>query len=675
MRRREFLTTAAAIAAATLLPNSAFGQQARPKRNILMIPVDDLKPLLGCYGYGEMLTPHIDRLAARGTVFLNTSCQQAVCGPTRASLLTGMYPDSTGVWDLRTRMRDVNPDILSLPQYLIQQGYETTGIGKTYDTRCVERFDEPSWSIRYASEPLVYHPDVERPMNHYQHPQTRAAIPVGREAIRGRTFTSGSARNRAMSEAAGEWAFPATESMDLPDDAYTDGALSRAGCRLLERLAEGDKPFFLSVGFHKPHLPFVAPKRYWDLYDPGEIKPHPFQEQARNGVDIAYHNSGELRSYSDIPNQGDLPDELQIRLLHGYRACVSYIDAQVGILLDKLAELGIEDSTVICLWGDHGWHLGDHAMWCKHSNFEQAVRSPLIIASPDLPGGGKSNSPTEFVDVFPTLCELAGLAVPGHLEGHSLAATMERPGTRVRPAALAQYPRSIDGLPVMGYTLRDERYRYVKWLQMHFRDGQREGLLVGRELYDYETDPHETVNQADNPAFAAVVERFEAIFRERGVARHTGDYVPLAEQPILDGVGPNQFNGLGRHLTVARLAVAGQPFDEAWEVAVTSLPDRQSQAAYKRPIMIPLVAGKTYRVSFHCRSEEGAEFSAIFQRNGAPYDNLDRKEVVADGTWQWVELVATPEVGFDPDGTVLTCHLGGRLQTVQFAAVVAEELE
>jgi arylsulfatase A-like enzyme len=674
MRRREFLATAAALATSAFLPLPALAQ-ARPKRNILMMPVDDLKPLMGCYGHGEILTPNLDRLAARGTVFLNNSCQQAVCGPTRASLMTGMYPDYTGVWDLATRMRDVNPDILAMPQYLIQQGYETTGVGKTYDPRCVDKLDEPSWSIRYGSEPLVFNADAPRPVNGYQHPQTKEAIKTGREAIEGRKFTSGSARNRALAEAAGEWAAPATECVDLPDDAYPDGALAAAGCSLLEKLAAGDKPFFLSVGFFKPHLPFVAPKRYWDLYDPAKISIHAFQNKAQNGVEIAYHDSGELRSYSDIPLKGDFPADMQIRLLHGYRACVSYVDAQVGRLLDKLDELGLAESTVVCLWGDHGWHLGDHAMWCKHSNFEQAVRAPLLIASPDLPGGRKTNSPTAFVDVFPTLCTLAGVEVPGHLQGKSLVPVMEDPAVKVRSASLAQYPRVIDGLPVMGYTLRDERYRYVKWLQMNFRAGQRQGLLVGHELYDYETDPYETVNQADNPDFAAVAARFEEIFAEMGVAQHTGPYVPVAEQPVLDGVGPNQYNGLGTNLTSKRVEVAGQPFSEAWEVAVTVQPDRVSGAAYKRPVMLALAKGKSYRLSFYCRSEAGAEFNAIFQKNGTPYTSLDRKRVVANGAWQKVELIAKPEEDYEPGKTVLTCHLGERLQIVEFAAVVAEEIE
>ncbi|MBN2449241.1 MAG: sulfatase [Lentisphaeria bacterium] len=675
MCRRDFLAGTATLAAGAVL-RPVLGAAPDRAPNILMIPVDDLKPLLGCYGVREVLTPHIDRLAARGTVFLNNCCQQAVCGPTRASLMTGLYPDSTGVWDLATRMRDVHPDVLSLPQYLIQRGYECTGVGKTYDSRCVGKgLDEPSWSIPYGSEALRFHPDHPRPAGHYHHPETREAVRLGQEAIQGQTFRSGSARNRALSAAAGSMAAPATECMDLPDDAYADGALAAAGCRLLERLAAGGKPFFLSVGFLKPHLPFVAPKRYWDLYDPRDIVPHAFQERARDGVEIAYHDSGELRSYSDVPLTGGIPVELQRRLLHGYRACVSYIDAQVGRLLDQLDALGIAGNTIVCLWGDHGWHLGDHAMWCKHSNFEQAVRSPLIVAAPGIAGGRTTSAPTGFVDVFPTLCDLAGVPLPAHLHGSSLVPLMSDPSGSVREAILSQYPRGIDGLPVMGYTLRDRRYRYVKWLQLNYRGGERRGRLVGRELYDYETDPHETVNRAADPALATVVERFEDIFARMGVAVHTGVYEPAREAPVVNGVGGVLYNGLGKYLAAAPQAVSGQSFDECVEARVTVVPGKTSEAAYKRPVMIPLAAGKTYRLSFRCRSGEGAEFTAIFQRNGSPYTNLARTTVQAHAEWQQIELIGRPEADFGPAGTVLTCHLGGRLQTVQFADVRAEEIE
>jgi arylsulfatase A-like enzyme len=674
MRRRDFLATAAAFATGAMLPRLHAAPQGAP--NVLMIPVDDLKPLMGCYGVKEILTPNIDRLAARGTVFLNNCCQQAVCGPTRASLMTGMYPDTTGVWDLKTRMRDVNPDILAMPQYFIQQGYETTGIGKTYDSRCVDKkLDEPSWSIPYGSGGWPLNPDFPKPVGGYQNPETKEAKKKGNEVIKGQKFSSGSARNRALALAAGPMAAPATECMDVPDDAYPDGALAKAGCSLLERLSKGGKPFFLSVGFLKPHLPFIAPKKYWDLYDPAKIRIHPFQQTSKNPVPIAYHDSGELRSYSDIPTKGDFPTEMQVRLIHGYRACVSYMDAQVGHLLDKLDELGIADNTIVCLWGDHGWHLGDHAMWCKHSNFEQACRAPLLISAPGKPKGTKTTSPTGFVDIFPTLCELSGLAIPTQLQGKSIAGLMSNPKASVRKAIMSQYPRAIDGQPAMGYTLRDERYRYVKWLQMNYRGGARKGLLIGAELYDYETDPNETVNQADNPDFAAIRQGFEDVFAEMGVAQHTGEYVNAMDAPVVNGVGGILLNGQGNFLTCKSLKVTGQPFDVAHEATVINKPDKTSGAAYKRPVMIELKKGQTYRLSFWCRSEAGAKFYAIFQRNGAPYDSVDRKEIEATKEWQKVELVGEAKDDFEPNGTVLTCHLGQQLQTVQFADVRAEEVK
>ena len=672
MRRREFMAMATAFAGSALGPN-LLGAPA-DKLNVLMIPVDDLKPLLNCYGVDGILTPHIDRLAARGTVFLNNACQQAVCGPTRASLMTGLYPDSTGVWDLKTRMRDVNPDILSMPQYFIQQGYETTGVGKTYDSRCVDKkLDAPSWSIRYGSEKRVYASGLGPSFRGFRHPETVAVAAKAKAAVKGKKFKSGSARNRAMADAAGPMAAPATECMDVPDNAYNDGALADAGCRLLEKLSAADKPFFLSVGFLKPHLPFVAPKKYWDLYDRAEIALHPFQKRSAGGPELAYHTSGELRSYSNIPRKGDIAPKQQAELIHGYRACVSYIDAQVGKLLDKLDALGIADKTVVCLWGDHGWHLGDHGMWCKHSNFEQAVRAPLIVAAPGKPKGNKTDAPTGFVDVFPTLCELAGLPVPEQLQGKSVASLMSNPGGSVREAILSQYPRGIDGRPVMGYTLRDRRYRYVKWVQMNYRKGERSGLLVARELYDYQKDPHETVNQADNSDFAAVVARFEAVLKTMKVAQHTGKYAAAKAAVVVHGIGGVLLNGGGKYVNTKPVTVTAQPFAEALEVTVTKKPDRSSGAAYKRPVMIPLKEGSTYRLSFYCRSEKGAEFNAIFQKNGAPYTRVGMVSVKAGPEWQRVEIAGKAMEAYEAKGTVLTCHLGQRQQTVQFADVRVEE--
>ena len=492
---------------ATLLTCALFAQSQSP--NVLFIPIDDLKPMLGCFGDENVKTPNIDRLAEKGTVFLNNSCQMAVCGPSRASLLTGMYPDHTKVWDLMTKMRDINPDILSLPQYFKEQGYTTAGVGKTFDFRCVDNFkdmDKPSWSIPY----------IRVKAKQYANPEVAKEFNKAAKLVEGMTFKAGYERVRKIVELGGPKCRPSTECMDVPDETYADGTNARAGIELLEQLAKGQKPFFLSVGFAKPHLPFVAPKKYWDLYDSETIEITAFQQKSENGPNIAYKGMGELRQYSDIPKTPPLDAELQKKLIHGYMAATSYMDAQVGLVLDRLEELGIADNTIICLWGDHGFHLGDHGLWTKHTNFEQAVRSPMIIAAPKGFKAGKTNSPTEFVDIFPTLCELAGLNVPAQLQGESLVSVMKDPKGSVRFAALGQYSRHG---PSMGYTLRSERYRYVKWLKMNYRKGETTGELIATELYDYQKDPMEKVNVANHAEYKEVVKSFEAEFARRNVAQ------------------------------------------------------------------------------------------------------------------------------------------------------------
>jgi arylsulfatase A-like enzyme len=504
-------------------------RQAQERPNILFIAIDDLKPMLGCYGDANILSPHIDKLAERGTVFLNNACQQAVCAPSRASLMTGTYPDTTKVWDLKTQMREANPDTLTLPEYLQQYGYETTGVGKTYDPRSVDDdYDNPSWSQPYYHiPPPEYFADSIDPEGGYHAPEVAAAKVALQDYLKKEGIKKSD--KKAFKAALQKFPMvkPVSECMDLPDDAYKDGASANYALEKMEQLAKGGKPFFLSVGFSKPHLPFVAPKKYWDLYDRSKIELAPFQKMPEGTPEFAFQDSWELRNYTGVPPKGPIPEELQLELIHGYRASTSYADAQVGKVLDKLEELGLADDTIVVLWGDHGFHLGDHGMFCKHSNFEQAVRSPLVISvgrgawsreigAGSLERGTKTESPSEFVDIFSTLCELIGVPVPESVEGLSLLPILEDPDAMVHEAALEQYPRWPNK---MGYTLRDKRYRYVKWIEIEYKDGERSGPVVGRELYDYEKDPLETVNQVDNPEYKDVVANFERIFKKRGIAQ------------------------------------------------------------------------------------------------------------------------------------------------------------
>lgn len=486
--------------------------QTPDKPNVLFIAIDDLKPVLGCYGDGIVKTPNIDRLAKMGTVFKSNYCQQAVCGPTRASIMTGMRPDVTKVWDLKTKMRDMNPDILTIPQYFASQGYSTQAIGKIYDPRCVdEDLDKPSWTVPYYKTDKRYYAAAtgEPVLNYYQAKDTRALVEKQRREAGGKILTDQTLLATIR---------PSMECVDVPDNAYVDGANMLQAKDILTALQKKDKPFFFAVGLAKPHLPFNAPKKYWDLYERDKMPVAVFQEKSKNAVDVAYQNSGELRAYSDIPallsftdqkSYGiTLPADRQKELIQGYYAAVSYADAQVGIILNALDSLGLSKNTVVVLWGDHGWHLGDHNLWCKHSNFEEATRSPLIFSAPHIKASATA-SISEFVDIFPTLCELTGVPVPAHLEGKSLVPLMQNQAASVKEFAISQYPRSANAVEtqrmtdatarIMGYSLRTKRYRYTIWMD-NFRSTQpfKASSIVGQELYDYQQDPLEKVNVADD---------------------------------------------------------------------------------------------------------------------------------------------------------------------------------
>ena len=458
-----------------------------PKKNILFIAVDDLKPSIGIYGDSFAKTPNIDKLAALGTTFTNAHVQQAICAPSRVSLLTGLRPDLTEVWDLETQMRDKNPSIITLPQYYKENGYKTVGMGKIFDNRSVDKgLDKPSWSSPFIRV-NVDHPIHGNTITGFQSPENKKIL----SEIRDKAIADG-IPNRGMWEYLRSKHKPSTESFDISDEGYFDGAMTLKAVNQINKLAEGDDLFFLAVGFQKPHLPFVAPKRYWDMYERENIELAKYQKWARGTVKLSYNNNGEMRSYTDIPDSfeenGLINPEKQKELIHGYYACVSYIDAQVGKIIEAVKENGLLENTTIILWGDHGWHLGDHGQWAKHSNFEQATRSPLIIVDPKTKKNNFNSSPTEFIDVFPTLVELSELKNPDNLQGKSLVPILTGKSKKVKDYAVSQYPRG----KAMGYALRNERYRYVAWYKN--RNSIKEQDIIIKELYDYKNDPEETVN-------------------------------------------------------------------------------------------------------------------------------------------------------------------------------------
>lgn len=473
------------------------------KPNVLFIAVDDLKPMLGCYGDEVIKTPFIDALASQGMTFLNAHCQQAVCGPSRASLLTGLRPDTTKVWDLKTRIRSVLPDVVTLPQHFKDNGYVTVGIGKIFDPRSVNgqvQDDPKSWSRPYGK--VDENPDSQ--MGFLDKEFVERAKKVKRE-------------NRGdwqvMKDALG--GTPAVEiNQDVPDDAYDDGRLAAAGVGYIDELAKGEAPFFVAVGFKKPHLPFVAPKKYADLYSGDDIRLASFQKMPEGAPPIHFQDSWELKngSYTGFAGLKDkpMPGEKQRELIHGYMASVSYVDAQVGKLLGALERNGVAENTIVVLWGDHGWHLGDHGMWCKHTNYEQATRVPMIIAKRAKGGKGfKSVSPVEFLDIYPTLCELAGIPKPESLQGTSLLPVLENPAAKVKDFAVSQYPRGNGEREIMGYAFRDDRYRYIRWSPKD-KPSERQA----EELYDYQTDPLETRSLHEDPQHADALR----IMRERAAA-------------------------------------------------------------------------------------------------------------------------------------------------------------
>lgn len=474
--------------------------------NVLFIIVDDLKPMLSAYGESQILTPNIDSLAAKSAVFTNAHCQQAICSPSRVSFLTGMRPDFTQVWDLKTLIHDKVPDLLTLPKHFANSGYETVGLGKIFHNK--EDNDPEAWTLPYVKPAnLKFSIDHPTPVFHRKYQN-----PISRQAYKKYSWKKIFGLKKAM---AGADALPSVENEDVPDDAYMDGAITLKAIRLMKRLRKKPKSFFIAVGFRKPHLPFVAPKKYWDLYDRTKLNLASFQKRAEGSPNFAYHSNGELRAYSDIPEsineQGLVKEAKQRELIHGYYACVSYIDAQIGLLMEHLKESGLEENTMVILMGDHGWHLGDHGIWNKHTNFEQATRTPLIIHSPEMESSLSNSSPVELLDVFPTVCDLTRLEKPEHLQGTSLMPILKHESDSVKSYALSQYPKK----KYMGYAVRTHRYRYIEWHKKNISTSgvYDENSIAAIELYDYEIDPIETKNLADEEGYAQVRQNLKSMLK------------------------------------------------------------------------------------------------------------------------------------------------------------------
>ena len=483
MTRADFLKT---LGLAALAKGASAGQTP----NVLFIAVDDLRPELGIYGAAHVLSPRIDALGRSGTVFTHAYCQQAVCNPSRASLMTGLRPDTLRVWNLQTDFRTTKPEAVTVTQAFMSAGYSAVSIGKIFHNVLPDHasWSEPEMHLNgYPFDPdAVYRSDDDTVWIEHRKEQLKSA---GQE-------------QRHIDEY-GQWYLKsaATESPDVPDNAYYDGAQTDAAIRKLGELKDRKQPFFFGVGYYRPHLPFNAPKKYWDLYDRAKIplSPNPFLP--KNAPPMAANMNRELRGYRDFadvptPHQGSVT-EAQARLLrHGYFASVSYIDAQIGRLLDELDRLGIADNTIVVLWGDHGWKLGDHNGWGKMTNYEIDTRVPLIMRVPGIRGGQVCQRLVELVDLYPTLCELVGIPRRPELEGSSMVPLLHNPKRPWKPAVFSQFLRdgiwvAPDGVVYMGNSIRTEHYRYVEWLRW------QDKVQVATELYDLRRDPLENTSLAN----------------------------------------------------------------------------------------------------------------------------------------------------------------------------------
>lgn len=451
--------------------------KSKKSRNVLFIAIDDLRPQLNCYGKTQIHSPNIDELASQSMVFDMAHVQQAVSAPSRNGLMTGLMPDALNIYDLGTFFRETVPNVVTMPQHFKNNGYQSEGMGKIYHRGHGNHDDTLSWSRDFYTGYEDF--DVE-PIQRGDTTGLHGSFP----RIDGEKLTHYATR--------------------VPDDNLVDNRVLNHALERLETLQ--DTSFFLAVGFKKPHLPFVAPERYFDMYDTSNIEV-PKKVVPESHPPFSHTNFGELRKYHDIPPEGPLSDERSKELIRGYYAAVSYVDDLVGRLMDKLEELDLDENTLVVLWGDHGWTLGEYGKWCKHTNYEYDTRIPLMLKVPGETEGESTDALVESVDIYPTLCDLAGLEKPSHLQGNTMVPLLNNPDQTIQNVAWSQYPRSHKGMRLMGYAMRTEHYRYVRWVEKNNPEN-----VIARELYDHRNDPGEINNLAVKPGNQELVNKMDSMF-------------------------------------------------------------------------------------------------------------------------------------------------------------------
>ncbi len=440
--------------------------------NILFIAVDDLRPELNCYGKTQIQSPNLDRLASEGFLFERAYCNVPVCGASRASILTGLRPTPDRFLDYKTRVADEAPDVITLPQHFKQNGYETFSYGKIFHHR---NDRSESWTD------TPWHPQMDTPGGgSWRDYQVPAHIEMDNDdsPLRG----------------------PAYEYASVTDTTYFDGKIAERALRKLGQLSQDTSPFFMALGFLKPHLPFNAPQKYWDLYPTDSISLAGFRDYPAEAPVQSHHSFGELRHYNNMPQAGAVPDSTAKQLIRGYYACVTYVDAMIGRVLEGLKANGMDQNTIVILWGDHGWSLGDHGLWCKHSTFNVAMQTPLLLRVPGKKGGQRIKALTEFIDVYPSLVELSGLPLPGHLQGNSFVGLLDDPAGKGKDALFCRWKKSD--------AIKTDRYLYTEWFDA-------EEKSVARMLYDHQNDPDETINIAEKEENKALVASLSQRLRQQ----------------------------------------------------------------------------------------------------------------------------------------------------------------
>ena len=446
------------------IPPNVIGQEQTKKQNILFISIDDFRPKISSYGETKMITPNIDKLASEGLQFNNAYTNIAVCGASRASLMTGIRPSLNRFNDFSTRAQVDTPQAISLNQLFMDNGYQTISYGKIYHHS--DDFQQ-YWSEK----------DKGQIQSDFQDPKSIERV---------KNAEKGEYGNKNLT-----YEYP-----DVDDYAYNDGKITKNAIQKLKVLKEDDQPFFMAIGYVSPHLPFIQPKKYWDMYDHDSIQLADNSYQPKNSPFIAIeaqHNSAELRkNYLDIPAQGKLDDDLARNLIHGYYASVSYMDALIGELIKELDDLGLRDNTTIILWSDHGYFLGEHGFWCKHSTFHEAVKIPFIMSSPGYAKNQITDSFTELVDVYPTLCELANITPPTYIHGKSLTPVLKNPSIQLKDEIYTRYKQ--------GEAVIDANYSYTEFY--------RGKTYVGNMMYDMKNDLKQNIDISKTPANAKLVKMY-----------------------------------------------------------------------------------------------------------------------------------------------------------------------